>query len=154
MRQRPLPDALRDVDDHLAAQHPLNGLGQRRDPTGLVQVPGGPGVQRLPDPLGIRVRAEHQDLGLAADGEHLGDRLDAVVSGEVTVDQAHVRLNPPDSLDGGGGAVGHGDLVPALDQDRGHRVEHAVVIPHHQAGHRVRPLIPPALGRCGPGPGW
>jgi peptidoglycan/xylan/chitin deacetylase (PgdA/CDA1 family) len=155
VRQRPLPDALRDVDDHLAAQHPFNGLGQRRDPPGLVQVPGGPDVQRLPYPLSVGVRAEHQDLGLTADGEHLGDRLDAVVPGEVTVDQAHVRLHPADGLDGGGGAAGHRDLVPALDQDRRHRVEeHAVVIPDHQAGHRVRPLIPPALPPDGPGPGW
>jgi hypothetical protein len=152
LRQQPLLDGLGDVDDHLAAQHPVNGPGQRGDPAGLVQVPGGPGVQRLPYPLGVRVGAEHEDLCVLAGRDHLGDRLNAVVSGEMPVDKAHIRLHQPDGFDGLGHAVGHSDLVTTLTQDRGHRVEeHAVVIPDHHAGHRAHPVIRAAPHRDWPG---
>jgi hypothetical protein len=153
LRQQPLLDGLRDVDDHLTAQHPVNGAGQRGDPAGLVQVPGRPGVQRLPYPLGVRVGAEHEDLGVCAGGDHLGDRLDAVVPREMPVDKAHIGLHQPDGLDGLGHAVGHRDLITTLAQHRGHRVqEHTVVVPDHQAGHRAHPVIQSARRRDWPRP--
>ena len=143
---------LRHVHHDLAALHPVDGPGQRGHAAGLVQVARRPRVQGLPDPLGVRVGAEDQHLGPAARREHRDDGRDPVVPGEVPVDQAHVWLGPAHGLDGVRHAAGHGDLVAALDQDGGHRVqEDAVVVPDHEAGHGATRPFPAGTGPAGPG---
>jgi len=118
---RRLPDGrgLRHVDHHLAAQYAVDRRGERRYAPGFVQIAGCACPQRAQYPVVVRVSAQHEDLRPAAGREHLRDGIDAVVIGEMTVDEAYIWLLLANRLDGFRGRAGHFYPEPTLHQHRG-----------------------------------